>query len=424
MTPLPEKYEDRFIVYDSLFSYLKGESFEKSSLTNLSLSRFLSTRYVIEKLSSVPLKKLKKPVFAALLGALSEILFSEFPDNYAICDSAVEYVKKKGLFGLSGFVNAVTRRAVREKDLLIKEIEESSDPSIRFSLPNIIYSSLEKDYGKEKAESIAKSYFKRRYTHLFIPGLLEEPQKTIDSLSKKGFVLKKDDSPLSGYYLEKSLEGRSLIASEEFERGLIYLQDRSSIAPAEAFFDIKDKLPESLDILDLCAAPGGKSMCLAVLTHDAANIVSCDVSEEKTALIRENQRRLHINSIKPAVNDASRSNPDFFDRFDIVLCDVPCSGFGVIARKPDIRYRHDEESLQSLLSLQKEILKNSAKYVKRGGYLIYSTCTLRRAENEDMIAFLKECDPEIKELSRKTLFPDEGDQDGFFAAVLQKGALS
>ena len=421
---MPEKYEDRFIVYDSLLSYLKGESFERSPLINLSLSRFLSTKYVIEKLSSVPLKKLKKPVFAVLLGAISELLFSDSSETHAICDSAVEYVKKKGLSGLSGFVNAVTRRAAREKDILIKEIEESADPSIRRSLPDIIYSSLEKDYGKEKAESIAKSYFKRRYTHLFIPGLLEEPQKTIDSLSKKGFVLKKDDSKISGFYLEKSLEGRSIIASEEFEKGLIYLQDRSSMAPAEAFFDIRDKIPESPDILDLCAAPGGKSIVFAALTHDAANIVSCDVSEQKTALIRENQRRLHIDSIRPAVNDASRFNPDFSDRFDIVLCDVPCSGFGVIGRKPDIRYRHDAESLQSLLSLQKEILTNAAKYVKRNGFLIYSTCTLRRAENEDMAAFLKECDPEMTELSKKTLFPDEGDQDGFFTAVLQKGALS
>lgn len=415
-----EKYEGRFIVYDALLSYLKGESFERNSIINLTVSRYLSTVYVIEKLSGTPLKKLKKPVFASLLGALSELLFSEEPKVHAICDSAVFYVKKKGLAGLSRFVNAVVRRAAREKELLIKEINESAEPTIRLSLPNIIYSSLKKDYGVEKAESIATAFFKRRYTHLFIPGLLEDDKKTIDSLSKKGFVLKKDDSPLSGYYLERSLEGRSIIASEEFEKGLIYLQDRSSMAPAETFFDIKDNLPKKPDILDLCAAPGGKSINFAALTHDAANIVSCDVSEEKTALIRENIRRLHINSIRPTINDASQLNPDFSDRFDLVLCDVPCSGFGVIGRKPDIRYRHDEESLNSITSLQKKIIKNAVSYVKDKGFLIFSTCTLRKTENEDMADLLKEC--EMTELSRKTLFPDEGDQDGFFTAVFQKGA--
>ena len=419
---MPEKYNDRFSHYDALFSLLKGERVISAPLTNLSLSRLLSTKHVINDLSSIPYEKIKKPVRSALLCAISEILFSEEPDSYAICDSAVAYVKKKGIKGLSGFTNAVVRRAARERDGLLKAIEDSKDPEIRFSLPGLIFSSLENDYGYEKAGLIASSFFKRRFPHLFIPGLLEEREKTIDSLSKKGFVLKKDDSPLEGCYLERSLEGRSIIASEEFEKGLIYLMDRSSMAPAEAFLDIKGDLPRKPAILDLCAAPGGKSLMLAAITHDSANIDSFDISEEKVSLIRENTDRLHIRSVKAAVNDASVFNPKLSDSFDLVICDVPCSGFGVMGRKPSIRYRRDEESLESLVALQKSIVKNACAYLKEGGYLIYSTCTLRKKENEGIAGFIQSIHQEMKELSEKTFFPDEGDYDGFFTAVFKKGA--
>lgn len=420
-TKMPEKYNDRFMIYDALFSYFRGERVPSSSLINLSLSRLLSTRYVIGRLSSVPVKKIKKPVLAALTGAISEILFSEDPDTYALCDSATAYVKKRGLSGLSGFVNAIVRRAAREKDDLLKEIETKSDSEIRFSLPQLIAGSLSNDYGSKKAGLIAEAFFKRRFTHLFIPGLLEPAEKTIESLSKKGFVLKKDDSKLEGYYLERSTEGNSLVASDEFQRGLIYLMDRSSMAPAEAFLSIKESLIEKPDILDLCAAPGGKSLTFAAITHDSGNFLSCDISEEKVSLIRENTERLKIRSIKPRVNDASVFNPEFKDRFDAVICDVPCSGFGVLGRKPAIRYRHDEDSLQSLLSLQKKIVENAASYVKYGGFIIYSTCTLRKAENEDMVEYLLKTAPGIHEISNKTFFPDEGDFDGFFVSLLKKG---
>lgn len=416
---MPEKYAERYEAYEALFSYFKGGRFLPSPLVNLSLSHLLSTEFIIGHISSVPLKKQKKLIRAVLLGSISEMLFSKDPDSFAVCDSAVSFVKKKGLSGLSGFVNAVTRRAAREREALRKEIEGSEDPRIRLSLPKPVFSSLEKDYGKKKAELIGRAFFKRRFTHLFIPGLIEEPERTIASLSKKGFVLQKDDSPLSSFYLERSLDGNSIIGSEEFKKGLIYLIDRSSLMPAESFLAIKNCLPGKPAVLDLCAAPGGKSVVAAALTHDSANIVSCDVSEEKTALIRENTERLHLSSIKPAVNDASRFNPEFSGRFDLVLCDVPCSGLGVIGRKPGIRYRHTVESFQSIVSLQKEIAKNACAYLRPGGILIYSTCTLRKAENEDMVSFIGESAPGIEVLSGGTRFPDEGDFDGFFTAVLK-----
>ena len=421
---MPEKYGDRFLHYDALFSFLKGEMAVSGPLINLSLSHLLSTKYVISSLSSIPLGKIKKPVLSALLCAVSELLFSEGTDDYAVCDSAVAYVKRKGLSGLSGFVNAIVRRAARERESLLKKIEGSEDPEIRFSLPKLILRSLENDYGNEKAELIEKAFFNRRFPHLFLPGLLEEPVKTIDSLSKKGFVLKKDDSRLPGYYLERSIEGKSIIASEEFEKGLFYMMDRSSMADAEAFLDIKEELPEKPAVLDLCAAPGGKSLCTAAIAHDSANIDAFDISEEKVSLIRENTARLHIKSVKARVNDASIENQGLKNRYDLVLCDVPCSGFGVIGRKPSIRYRHDENSLDSLLTLQRAIVKNAAAYIRQNGFLIYSTCTLRKAENEGMADFIKNSFPEMRELSRKTFFPDEGDFDGFFTAVFQKGALS
>ena len=202
------------MIYDALFSYFRGERVPSSSLINLSLSRLLSTRYVIGRLSSVPVKKIKKPVLAALTGAISEILFSEDPDTYALCDSATAYVKKRGLSGLSGFVNAIVRRAAREKDDLLKEIETKSDSEIRFSLPQLIAGSLSNDYGSKKAGLIAEAFFKRRFTHLFIPGLLEPAEKTIEKKTTPNLraIILKDQQKETPWSPQTNFKGGSSIS--------------------------------------------------------------------------------------------------------------------------------------------------------------------------------------------------------------------
>ena len=171
-------------------------------------------------------------------------------------------------------------------------------------------------------------------------------------------------------------------------------------------------------VLDLCASPGGKSVAAAVLYR--ARVTSCDVSTQKTARIRENVQRLSLgDQITVTENDASAFRPDWADRFDAVIADCPCSGLGVSGRKPEIRLRLKPEDFTELASLQKQILENAARYVKSGGTLIYSTCTLDPQENEEQVAGFLKNHSDFSQIKQQTIIPDAR-HDGFFYSILHK----
>ena len=191
---------------------------------------------------------------------------------------------------------------------------------------------------------------------------------------------------------------------------------------------------ENTQVLDCCAAPGGKSFAAAIAMNDAGHIVSCDIHVHKTGLIRNGAARLGLTSIKALQQDATAENPEWLEAMDTVIADVPCSGYGIIRKKPDIRYK-DPATMKELPQLQLAILKRQASYVKPGGILIYSTCTLVRKENEGVVAaFLRDA-PEFateplslppvfpeNTTGMLTLIPGEYDTDGFFICRLRRKA--
>ena len=213
-----------------------------------------------------------------------------------------------------------------------------------------------------------------------------------------------------------------------FQEGLFYVQD-----PASKLSVLCAKLPEeNIEVLDCCSAPGGKSFAAALAMGGKGSITSCDVHEHKTALIRNGARRLGLSNITARQQDATETVSQWLNAMDVVICDAPCSGLGIIRKKPDIRYKNLKET-EDLPALQRKILSNQANYVKPGGILMYSTCTVLRQENEDVVkAFLEERTdfylepldlPAVfpkNESGMLTLIPGEYDTDGFFIAKLRR----
>ena len=219
----------------------------------------------------------------------------------------------------------------------------------------------------------------------------------------------------------------SLEQMEAFQKGLFYVQDAAAKLSV-----LCAQLPENSQVLDCCAAPGGKTFAAAIAMGGTGQIISCDVYRHKIELIQNGARRLGLTNIEARVQDAAQAEPQWIGKMDTVIADVPCSGYGIIRKKPDIRYK-DPEDMKHLPQLQLKILENQAQYVKPGGLLLYSTCTLVRQENEGVVEAFLERDPDFFPEPLKlpdnfpentsgmlTLVPGEYDTDGFFICRLRR----
>ena len=313
--------------------------------------------------------------------AVYQLFFMDrVPDSAAI-NEAVKLAKKRGFTGLSGFVNGVLRNIARNKENialpdknkdLIKYLE------IKYSTPRTVVEYLIKDYGNHEAEEILEAFEEKRP---LVARATKNREELIKKLEAEGARVSTDTIFPESL---KILELDSLSYLESFEEGDFAIQDESS-----QFIGKIVGLPKGARVLDLCAAPGGKSLLFAEM-EEVDEIISCDITESKTELIEDNIRRIGTDKIRTIVNDASLYNPDFVDGFDLVICDLPCSGLGVMGRKRDIKYNVTEDKIRELAKLQKKILENAVRYVKKGGRLIYSTCTMTKAENEENFTFISE----------------------------------
>lgn len=372
------------ILKDTLDSYLYLDKSSRGFIKRLyegTIEKRLYLDFIIDGYSKTPVKKMK-PIIMLLLEMAVYQLFSmdRVPDSAAI-NEAVKLAKKRGLAGLSGFVNGVLRNIARNKENialpdknkdLIKYLE------IKYSTPRNVVEYLIKDYGSEEAEAILEAFEEKRP---LVARATKNREELIKKLDAEGVRVSTDTIFPESL---KILELDSLSYLESFEEGDFVIQDESS-----QFIGKIVGLPKGARVLDLCAAPGGKSLLFAEM-EEVDEIISCDISESKTELIEENVRRIGVSKIKTKVNDASLYNPDFMDGFDLVICDLPCSGLGVMGRKRDIKYNVSIDKIKELAKLQKKILENAVRYVKKDGRLIYSTCTMTKAENEENFTFISE----------------------------------
>ena len=372
------------ILKDTLDSYLYLDKSSRGFITRLyegTIEKRLYLDFIIDGYSKTPVKKMKPIIMLLLEMAVYQLFFMDrVPDSAAI-NEAVKLAKKRGLTGLSGFVNGVLRNIARNKENIAlpdKNKDLIQYLEIKYSTPRTVVEYLIKDYGNEEAEAILEAFEEKRP---LVARATKNREELIKKLDAEGVRVSTDTIFSESVRI---LELDSLSYLESFEEGDFVIQDESS-----QFIGKIVGLPKGARVLDLCAAPGGKSLLFAEM-EEVDEIISCDITESKTELIEDNIRRIGTDKIRTMVNDASLYNPDFVDGFDLVICDLPCSGLGVMGRKRDIKYNVSIDKIRELAILQKKILENAVRYVKKDGRLIYSTCTMTRAENEENFTFISE----------------------------------
>lgn len=377
---------------------------------------------VIDRFSKVKVKQMKPVIREILRMSVYQILYMDRVPDAAACNEAVKLAGKRRFQGLSGFVNGVLRTVCREKASLVFE-----DPALRYSLPEWLFAMWERELGRERAEQAAAACLAERPLSVRCNESLASVEEILENLRRQGIQAERSEW-FSGML---SISGYDNLASvEAFQRGWITVQDASSYlvglaaSPKEGDF-----------VLDVCSAPGGKALHAADLLRGSGMVEARDLTEYKISLIEENKSRCGFSNLRTKVWDAGQFDPSMEEKADIVLADLPCSGLGVIGKKPDIKLRVKEEDIPALAGLQRRILSVVSRYVKPGGVLIYSTCTVNREENQENAGWiLRELPFEKRDITgllpeklrggceenQIQLLPGIHPCDGFFLASFRK----
>ena len=366
------------IALNETFKTLNINSKEKAFITEIFYGvirnkKFLD--YIIEKNT----KEIKKEWIRNLLRiSIYQITFMD-SDNKGVVWEATELAKKKYGVPISKFINGTLRNYLRNKDSELKSLADEKNYEVLYSIPKWFCDMLEKQYGNENLKQAITSLKKIPYLSVRVNKLKYTEKEFEEFLKEKDIqIIKKIDTV---YYINSGL----IINSEEFKTGKIIAQDASSYLAAKNLGVMPNEL-----VLDICAAPGGKTAVLAGNMENRGEIIAIDIHQHKIKLIETNMKKLGIDIIKATVMDARNVNKQG-RKFDKILVDVPCSGYGVIRKKPEILYSKNRENIEELAKLQLEILNSAADILKDGGELIYSTCTITDEENTNNIEkFLKE----------------------------------
>ena len=429
----------RKLVYYSLLSCIENDKYanleadstiEKNGLTGHDRAFYtalfygvtekqITLDYQINKLSKTPIEKLQTKVLVLLRLGYYQILFMDSIPDFAAVNETVALSKGLVNSGALGYINGMLRSAAKElkKDgeasLLTpsKEKDICGYLSITYSYPRYLCKLWVNAYGYENAEKIMLAQNSRSATTLRANTLKISREEYLEKLTSLGFKATASTLTNDGIHLY----GNAPITSiPDFENGAFFVQDDASRLCVEALVPT-----ENDTVLDACACPGGKSFACAIKMKNKGKIISCDLHASKLSLITNGAKRLGIDIIEAKQMDGSVYNADFDSKFDKVLCDVPCSGFGTISKKPDLRLKN-ADSVKELPDIQLAIVNNCAKYLKKGGTLVYSTCTLNPSENELNVKRFLEQNPDFSLLSETTHFPHESLCDGFYYAKMLK----
>ncbi len=395
-----------------------------TEMVNGSLRNLYYIDFVINAVSNTKTQKMKPYLLAVLRIAVYQIYFMKVPEN-AVCDEAVKLVKKRGFSSLSGFVNAVLRNIIRQKDKILLPDEKQCPIqflSLKYSHPEWLLKMWLHQYDYDFVKELCRQNNMPPDVTIVVNSLCTTTEELKRELEKEG-VSVKEGIYQNVLHLSKTADIAKLKA---FQQGKFHVQDESSITAVEAL------APQPQEkILDMCAAPGGKSFLMAEKMQNKGSIYSCDIHEHKLELLQEGAERLGLSIIQTKKQDGRIFQEEQQESFDRVLVDAPCSG---LRKKPDIRLKKDGNTIDALLLIQKEILTQAAKYVKQNGILVYSTCTLCKKENEKNVEwFLQEHKnfelelpllPQtlMTETQQKTitLYPHIHHTDGFFIARFRR----
>ena len=398
---------------------------EKAALTALlysSVERSLAYDYYICAISKRSDGDIDPHTKNILRLGLCQILDMHSIPDFAAVNETVKLARNKGE---KSFVNGVLRNAAKNKDNLPMPDEQKNYRrylSVKCSFPLSVVKHLDGLYGREATERILNFYNTEKYTDITVNTLKITVNDYIKELSTVGITAEQNALAPNSLRISSSVNPERLPG---FDKGYFFVQDRASAICSEVLSAEENEL-----VIDVCSAPGGKSLASAIHSSDKAEIYSFDLHESKLSLISDSAKRLGMNSIKVAQRDATKPDESLIGKADKVICDAPCSGLGVLGKKPDLRYK-DLAAAFELPELQLDILTASARYLKRGGTLVYSTCTLNPAENEDIVRVFLENNREFESVpftvgnidcaeGMLTLLPHIHNTDGFFIAKIRR----
>ena len=365
--------------------------------------------YYLNMLVPSGIKKVKKKEATILRMGLYQMLFLDSVPDYAAVNESVILAKKYAR-GRDAFVNGVLRGFMkRRNELMLPKEGDRNYLSVKYSFPQWIIDLWQNQSACDDFEALLSASNARPRLSIRVNTAKIDSNSLIKLLENQGLEVE------SGSFSERTLhiKGSGILDLPEYAKGLFSIQDEASTVAA----DLVDALPGDI-VIDVCAAPGGKTCAIAEKMNNKGVIYSCDIYEHKLNLIKKQALRLGLEVIKPVLLDGTIGRDQWINKADKVLCDAPCSGLGVIRRKPEIKYKK-ENDFSELIEIQKKILNNAARYVKTGGNLVYSTCTINRDENQNQIKAFVEEHKEFEIITEKQFLPTES-IDGFYICKMLK----
>ena len=426
----------------SLSHEIRNSSFselDKGFLTELVygvIERKITLDYFISRFSTVPVRKMNHHVLLILRISAYQMAFMDKVPFYSICDEAVKLAKK--LIPVNaGFINAVLRSMSQTK-LIIPSFSkklfhsETRYLSVKYSLPEWLIERWIGGFGHDFALELFNAFNHNVKFEIRVNRIKSSVTDVQATLGEKGYRLRPSKISCDSLIVENP---SGIIATEEFKHGLFYVQDS-----AASLVSIVLDPGNGERVFDACSAPGGKATHIAEIMGDTGEVIACDVFPHKIDLISENATRLGLKSVHPKLCDSLVYNEDMKEKFDRVLLDVPCTGLGLLARKPEIRWSRNDSDFEDVSKLQMNLLNNCSKYLKPNGCMVYSTCSIDHAENEDVINAFVDAHSDFEFCSFEDLLPDSLKDrggaggmltlyphldkcDGFFIAKIRRKAL-
>lgn len=406
------------VIRNTLDKYRYLSKQERSFIKRIcegTLEHMIWIDYVLNQFSSVPVNKMKPVIRCILRSSVYELKYMDAVPASATCNEAVKLAQKRGFRNLKGFVNGVLRSVSRNLAAVVLP-DRDSQPleylSVAYSMPVWILELWQNSYTVEQIEGFLEAFLSEMPTAIRVNPLKTTKEELEKELKTAQIQVRETELEdvlfIDDYDMLERIPG--------FAAGKFHVQDISSMQVG-----LWADPPKDSYVLDVCAAPGGKSLHIAELMQGTGTVEARDLTERKVLLIQENISRCQLFNIHAVQADARKLDQKMIEKADIVIADLPCSGLGVLGRKADIKYKINKKSCEELAALQREILHTVQQYVKPGGILMYSTCTINPGENEEnTVWFLKE-HPEFCLEKQQQLLPQKGICDGFFLAKMRKG---
>lgn len=420
------------VLRDVLNKYQYLEKKERSFITRVTegtLEHMMEIDYILDQFSKVKVKKMKPVIRNIMRSAVYQMKYMDSVPVSAACNEAVKLAVRKGFGSLRGFVNGVLRNVARNLDQIEYPTEPLKRLSIQYSMPEWILNLWLKAYDSDVVEQMLQAFQRETLLTIRCNLRMVTPKQLKEHLEAEGVTVKAHP------YLEYAfhISGFDYLGDlESFQNGEFSVQDISSMLVSELAG------PKEGDyVIDVCAAPGGKSLHMAEKLNGSGHVEARDLTEYKVGLIQENIERTGLSNVEAVQQDALIFDETSVEKADIVLADLPCSGLGVLAKKTDLKYKATKEGADSLAKLQREMLKNVQAYVKDEGKLVYSTCTINPTENMDNVywflneypefelidihgSLCEELQKDVKENGCIQLLPGVHQSDGFFLACMKK----